>query len=160
MQRALFGWERHLLVDRIVVKADMRGVLAVVAKKDRRNSRPKNRGQTHGAGLATGVEDTIAEPKGEKFAARVADRGDLGVRGGIVGGGDEVLAPADDFILSHDDTTEGAAPALGRAVVGQPDGFTHEMLVAHGAAEGMLIVTLRSYKRYGENLGRGEEAVC
>ena len=67
-----------------------------------------------------------------RLSARIADRDDLGVGGGIVGGRHAVAAAAHDFAATHDHAAKRPASARTHAIFGQLDGFSHEGCLAHG----------------------------
>jgi hypothetical protein len=63
--------------------------------------------------------------------AGVADGRDLGVRGGIVGRGHAILPAADDLAGADHYAAERTAAAAVHAVLGELDGFAHEIVVGH-----------------------------
>ena len=99
----------NLVVEEGVVEAGGGGIGGGVAVEDGVAARPVERGEAHGAGLATGVDLAAGELEGAERRAGGADGDDLGVGGGVVGGGDQVDAGGDDLAVAHDDRAEWAA---------------------------------------------------
>ncbi len=87
--------QADLVVDEGVVEPGGGGILAGGTVDDRVHARPVGRGQAHRARLAARVERAALEQEGAQRRAGRADRGDLGMGGGVVRGRDPVAALAD-----------------------------------------------------------------
>ena len=114
-----------MLVNKIVVEADSGGVLSGRSKINAIEPRPVDRGETHRAGLATGVENAAAQLEAFQIAAGVADRGDFGVRGGIEKTRHLVPAAANNFAVAHNDRAERSAAVFAHAGAREVDRFAH-----------------------------------
>lgn len=104
-----FGGECDFAVDEAIVEAGGRGLLLGVGEVDAIEASPVDGAETHGAGLATGVEFGAGELEGVEVAAGFADGEDFGVGGGVVGASDGVGGFGDDDAVFDDDRAEGTA---------------------------------------------------
>ena len=87
---------------------------------------PVGGGKAHGAGLAGAVELTPGELEGAELRGGAADGGDLGVRGRIVGCGDEIYAGGDDLAGAHDYSAEGTTSSGGDVGGREINSLAHE----------------------------------
>jgi len=123
---AFVHWPLYFLIDETVVEADICGILGCIAVVDGAAAGPVDRGQTHGAGFAAGVDIAVRELEGVKLPACLADGNDLGVGGGVVVCGDAVGCARDDLAAFDDDGAKGPSSTAGDVVCGETDGLTHE----------------------------------
>jgi hypothetical protein len=108
-----------------VVEAHRRGIGRAVAEVDALGPRPVDGAEAHRAGLAAGVEVAAVELERAERAAGLADRHDLGVRGGVVGRRHLVGALGENGAVLDDQRRE--RPAAGVHVgERQLDGAGHE----------------------------------
>src|SRR5260221_14441005 len=99
----------QLFVDESVVKAGRGRVRGYTRVKYPRRTRPVNGSQAHRAWFTRRVKVAARQLKIAKLAASFANRHYLGVRGGIVRGGNAVRAFRDDAAVFCDYRGEGAA---------------------------------------------------
>ena len=115
----------EFLVDKVISKIDVTGVLLRVAIIHTAQVSPIDGAEAHGAGLARSVDDAVGEVEGAQFSAGLADGIDFSVGSRIVVEGDAVGAAGDDLTVFDDDGSKRAA-AVPHALVGQADGFSHK----------------------------------
>jgi len=132
----LHGGERTLglifaefAVEEGVIEAGARGIGVASSVIDDVETRPVACGQTHGAGLATGVELTAFKREGRQRFACGANRVDFAVRCGIVRGGDGVDAFADDAAVANDNRCKRATGAGACVFSGERDGAAQELRI-------------------------------
>ena len=128
MARSRSG-QGQLAVEKGIVEGDAGRVGAGVAEPDAVDASPVNRGQTHRAGLAAGVDFTSLQTKNAERLAGGADGAHFGVGGGIVVARDAVDAFTDHDAVLRDDRSEGSALAAADVFSRQSDGFAHELRV-------------------------------
>src|SRR5882724_3165345 len=101
----------ELAIDVVVVETDGGGVAARVGVVDAIQPRPVDGAQTHRAGLAAGVHLAALQAEGTQLAAGRADGHHLGMGGGIIAGGDLVVALGNDLAVARNDGAERPAQA-------------------------------------------------
>lgn len=127
---ALGGGKRYLVVDECVVEAYGRSVGACIGVVDALDAGPINRTQAHGAGLARAVNLATAQVESARSSARSTNGAHLGVGRGVVQEGYAVGAGCHNLAIAHDDRSKGAAATLD-ALLGELDGHTHKLILAH-----------------------------
>lgn len=128
---ALIRRERQFGVNEFVVEAVFGGVAARAGVEVSREARPIDGAEAHGAGFAAGVELAAGELEIAERVTGSADGGDFGVRGGIVGGRDEIDSGGEDAGVLYNDGAEGTAAAGVHVVDGKLDSLAHP-LISHG----------------------------
>ena len=121
-QRALHRALAEFGVEQRVVKAGAGGIGGAGAVVDGVEASPIAGGQTHGAGLAAGVELAAGQGEGVERAARCANGVDFAVGGWIVACGDGVDALADDLAVAHNNRGKRAAGTALNVLDGESDG--------------------------------------
>ena len=148
-------WERHLAIEKRVVEAGGGGLTLGGGVPDAVQAGPQNGAETHGAGLATGMDFTAGKVVSFEGGGGVTDGGYFGVGGWIAVRRDEINALSDPFSALGDDGAKGTARA-GSYVFGgncdgatQPGGIGHlvviigEMAECVTAAERLAALTVR-----------------
>lgn len=117
----------HLAVEERIVESDASRIRCAVAVVDSAAVRPIERGETHGARLATGVHVAAIESKAAKLRARLANRNDLCVRGRIIGRSDTVDTSGQHLSILDDDRAERTTAVTHDILRRERDGLLHEL---------------------------------
>ena len=127
---ALGGGKRYLVVDEGVVEAYGRSVGAGVSVVDALDAGPIDSTQAHGAGLARAVNLAATKVESALSSTSSTNGTHLGVGRGVVQEGYAVGAGCHNLAIAHDDRSKGAAATLD-ALLGELDGHTHKLILAH-----------------------------
>ena len=136
----LRDWRGDFVVDQVVVEINPLRVLAGVAVINFLEARPVDRGQTHRARLATGVEFAIVEMEIFQPLAGVTDGHHLCVRRGIVGGSDLIPAAPDDLSFADDHSAERPAVIAAHLDPREPDCFVHVFILHKKSEAGFSVL--------------------
>ena len=119
-------------VEESVIEAGASGIGVAGTVVDDIEAGPVAGRETHGAGLATGVEFTALEREGAQGFACGTNGVDLAVGSGVVGGGNGVDAFADDAAVADDDCGEWAARARASVFSSERDSAAEELRIGRG----------------------------
>jgi len=116
------------LIDKLIVKLNVGGVVLGVGVVNFLQARPIDCGKTHGTWLATCVDNGADKFEIFLVGTRHANSLHLGMRGGIVGGGDLIPALADHQAILHNHCAKWTAIAP-HILAGKVNGLAHKCLM-------------------------------
>src|SRR6185437_579971 len=128
----------YLFIEERVIKSRSSSIRCRIAVEDGVAARPVERGQAHGAGLATGVNGAAGELKAVQRLARRADRSHFRMRRRIIHRSHLIGASGDNLAVTHHHAAEWS-PATRDVFRCEGDRPPHELWIWFDRADNALL---------------------